>query len=69
MIPDMMALLVIIIFGVSVGQRIRHTLVRDSGSLLQSIYGRTGLLLDIVILGSQAFCKLLNPLVDMFSVC
>ena len=62
MIPDMMVLLVIVIFGVSVGQRVQHTLVHDSGSLLRSMYGRTGLLLDIGILGSQAFCKLLSPL-------
>ena len=66
MIPDMLVLLVIVIFGVSVGRRIRHALVCDSGSLLRSIYGRTGLLLDIVILGLQAFCKLLNSLVHMF---
>lgn len=62
MVPDMLVLCVIVMFGVNVVQRVHYVTRHDHGSLLRSIYERTGLLLDILILGLQAFCKPLNPL-------
>lgn len=57
MVPDALVLCVIVVFGVSVAGRVHYIIRHDHGSLLRSIYERTGLLLDLVILGLQAFCK------------
>lgn len=61
MVPDMMVLCVIIMFGVNVVQRIYHVVRHDPRRFLRSIYERSGLLLDIAILGLQALCKLSTP--------
>ena len=61
MVPDAMVLCVIAVFGVSVAQRVHYIIRHDHGSLLRSIYEKTGLLLDLIILGLQVFCKLLFP--------
>ena len=61
MVPDMLVLCVIVMFGVDVVQRVHYVIRHDHGSLLRSIYERTGLLLDILILGLQAFGKPLPP--------
>ena len=57
MVPDVMVLCMVVMFGVSVSQRVYHIAGHDTGSLLQSIYERTGLLLDITILVLQVACK------------
>ena len=61
MVPDAMVLCVIAMFGVSVVQRVHYIIRHDHGSLLRSIYEKTGLFLDLIILGLQAFCKTLLP--------
>lgn len=60
MVPDVVVLCMIALFGASVIQRVAHMVSHDLGSTLRSIYGKTGLLLDISILGLQAFCKACN---------
>ena len=60
MVPDVMVLCVIVIFGVSVGQRVYHLAAHDPAAVLRSIYERTGLLLDISILALQVVCKTLE---------
>lgn len=67
MVPDVMVLCVIVAFGISVAQRVHHVTSHDSGSLLRSIYERTGLLLDIAILGLQAFCKPRRPSAELLT--
>lgn len=59
MAPDVLVLCVIVVFGVNVGQRVWHVIRQDPHSGLRSIYHRTGLLLDIIILGLQAFGRAL----------
>ena len=57
MVPDMMVLCVIVMFGVNVVQRIYHVVRHDPGRFLRSIYERSGLLLDTIILGLQILSK------------
>lgn len=57
MVPDMMVLCVIVAFGVNVAWRVYDAIRHDSGSVLQSIYHRTSLLLDVIILGLQVLSK------------
>ena len=57
MVPDVLVLCLIVGFGWSVAQRVHYTVGHDHGSMLQSLYERTGLLLDISILALQIFCK------------
>ena len=57
MVPDMMVLCVIVMFGVNVLQRIYHVVRHDPGRFLRSIYERSGLLLDTIILGLQILSK------------
>lgn len=57
MVPDAMVLCVIVVFGVSVAHRMHYIIRHDRGSLWRSIYERTGLLLDLVMLALQAFCE------------
>ena len=67
--PDAMVLCVIAVFGVSVAQRVHYIIRHDHGSLLRSIYEKTGLLLDLIILGLQVFCKLRRILFPCFTKC
>lgn len=62
MVPDVIVLCVIVVFGVSVAQRVQHIVSHDHGSLLCSIHERTGLLLDISIFALQVVCKFQEPL-------
>ena len=57
-IPDVLVLLVMVVFGVNVVQRVRHVTHVDHRHLWQILYERTGLLLDLVILALQALSKL-----------
>lgn len=57
MVPDMMVLCVIVMFGANVAQRVHYVIRHDPRSFLRSIYARTGLLLDTMILALQVFCK------------
>ena len=57
MVPDVMVLCVMVAFGLNVAQRVHHVIRHDHGSLLRSIYKKTGLLLDTLILGLQGVCE------------
>ncbi|DBA75406.1 TPA: hypothetical protein ACH3X1_010669 [Trebouxia sp. C0004] len=52
-IPDVLVMLVIAVFGVNVVQRIRQVTHKDHRHLWQILYERTGLLLDVAILVLQ----------------
>ena len=54
----MLVLLVMVVFGVNMVQRVRQVMHRDHRHLWQILYERTGLLLDVVILALQALSKL-----------
>ena len=54
MVPDMMVLCVIVAFGVNVAWRVCEVIRHEHGSFLWSIYERTSLLLDVIILGSAS---------------
>lgn len=57
MVPDMTVLCVIVAFGVNVAWRVYHVVRHNPRSLLRSIIVRANLMLDVVILGLQAFCE------------
>lgn len=68
MVPDVIVLCMVVMFGVSVIQRVYHAISHDVESTLRGIYERTGLLLDISILGLQVFCKFLNAKLEHFAI-
>ena len=57
MIPDVLVMLIIAVFGVSVGQRVHHIASRHNRHLWRLLYEKTGLVLDLTILILQAFSK------------
>ena len=59
---DTLVLLVTVVFGVNLAQRIRHVAHEDHRHLWLVVYERTGLLLDVGILALQAFSKLMQTL-------
>lgn len=56
-IPDVLVMLVMAVFGVNVVQRIRQVTHKDHRHLWQILYERTGLLLDAAILVLQVSSK------------
>lgn len=67
MAPDILVLCVIVAFGVNVAWRVYEVIQHDHGSLLRSIYARTSLLLDVVILVLQAFCKPMSLIIRLIT--
>ena len=55
MIPDVLVLLVVAVFGANVLQRVQQVTYKDHRHLWQTLYERTGLLLNLAILALQAF--------------
>lgn len=58
MIPDVLVMLTIAVFGVSVGRRVHHITSRHNRHLWRLLYEKTGLVLDLTIVVLQTFSKM-----------
>lgn len=69
MIPDVLVLCVVTMFGMNVVQRVWHVVQHSPESALRGIYQRTGLLLNVIILCLQALCEPLTKAPIRLATC